>query len=189
MAVSAEGCAAPFCRKLGGNGQAMMRYWCAKRRASGRAYRRAIDPLELPVAILPLLQIHERRGDGRFVCRLAGTMIAQVYGQDPTGRTMNEMISGAALASRVAMFERVLETGRPIHYAAQLALPGRAPRRVERLLMPLADAAGELNAVLSLLTFPDIEPAARGTAGLGQLGPVDEGSEASDADLAACTAA
>lgn len=186
--TSEAGCAAAFCRSLDVNGQTIMRYWCAKRRADGRAYRRAIDPLELPVALLPLLQIHERLADGRYICRLAGTMLAQVYGQDPTGRTMDEMVGGSALQSRVAMFDRALATGRPVHYRAQLSVPGREHRQVERLILPLAGADGTLNAALSLLKFPELERAAQGTASLGNLGPVEMPEQPNDSDLAACRA-
>lgn len=186
--VSGAGCAAAFCRSLDANGQAIMRYWCAKRRAAGHAYRRAVDPLELPVALLPLLQIHERLADGRYICRLAGTMLAQVYGEDPTGRTMDQMVSGGALASRVAMFDRALATGRPVHYRAQLSVPGREHRQVERLILPLAGADGTLNAMLSLLKFPELERAALGAASLDNLGPVETPIQPTDGDLAACTA-
>ncbi len=186
--VSDAGCAADFCRGLDANGRAIMRYWCAKRQPGGCAYRRAIDPLELPVAMLPLLQIHERLPDGRYICRLAGTMLAEVYGQDPTGRTMDQMIGGSAYRSRVAMFDLALASGRPVHYRSQLLVPGREHRQVERLILPLADADGTLNAALSLLKFPELERTARGTAALGNLGPVETPVQPTDDDLAGCTA-
>jgi hypothetical protein len=126
--------------------------------ACGATPRRGdLDPAAIPT-LLRHLQIHQREADGRFRCRLSGTAIVQQLGRDATGSYLDEAIRPEAVAGRMRVFNRALETGMPVVYSGVIEIPGRGMKAYQRLMLPLADAEGRPVFVLSAMTFKMLGP-------------------------------
>ena len=136
----------------------MLDHWCAmKAEAHGAPRRGALDPSAIPT-LLRHLQIHQREADGRFRCRLSGTAIVQQLGRDATGAYLDEAIRPEAVAGRMRIFNRALETGMPVSYSGVMEVPGKGMKAYQRLLLPLADAQGKPSFVLSVMAFKMLGP-------------------------------
>ena len=136
----------------------MLDHWCGmKAQAHGTPRRNALDPSAIP-ALLRHLQIHQREANGRFRCRLSGTAIVQQLGRDATGAYLDEAIRPEAVAGRMRIFNRALETGMPVAYSGVMEVPGKGMKAYQRLLLPLADAAGKPSFVLSVMAFKMLGP-------------------------------
>src|SRR5512134_751440 len=75
---------------------ALYRYWNRRRGRRRMPDRRDIDPLELGPKLLPhvgLMDIVD--GGARVRYRLLGTAIVERWGSDPTGKFMDEVMSGS----------------------------------------------------------------------------------------------
>ena len=63
---------------------------------------------------MPNLFLYALTADNRFKCRLAGSAIRQAFGNEPTGRYLDEIINPAGVASRTALFRATLERELPV---------------------------------------------------------------------------
>jgi len=128
-------------------------FWAA-RRSDGLPPTREVLRAETMPRVLPLLQLHRRTGDGRFLCRLSGTRAVAELGRETTGLHLDEVLSPEAYALRRPLFDRVLATGRPLAYRGHLLPSARDWRIYWRLLLPLR--SGDMaDLVLSVLAFPE----------------------------------
>ena len=135
----------------------MLRYWSAAREGEAMPRRPAFDPLRFP-ELMPLMQMHERKDGGRYLCRVSGTEIVAAFGYESTGRYLDELVVPEHLSSRTALFDQVLGDGLPLLYDGRLVVPDRDWKRFQRLLLPLADAQGQPRFLLSLLHFDRLQP-------------------------------
>ncbi len=148
----------PFLRSLPTEGmRILLRYWVAARAGTAMPRRPIFDPLRFP-DMLPLLQLHERKPDGRYLCRVSGTEVVAAAGYESTGRYLDEVVLPGHQASRTALFDRSLESGLPLFYDGRLMVQDRDWKRLQRLLLPLADAHGQPRFQLSLLHFERLQP-------------------------------
>lgn len=129
-------------------------YW--RRRADGRLpSRREIDPVDIP-AVLPSISLTDvvRRDDGRrYRRRLVGTAVVETFGQDNTGRWVDEVYRGESLAQLIAAYEEVVETARPRIDHCTLPVAGRDYVSYDRLTLPLADDGRVVDVLLQSLVF------------------------------------
>lgn len=165
-----SGAPAPFPDILPTDGmRLLLRYWLSARDRAAMPRRPVFDPLHFP-ELLPLLQLHERRPDGRYLCRVSGTEVVAVSGHESTGHYLDEVVPPGHRANRTAIFDRSLEAGLPLFYAGRLSVPGREWQPLQRLLLPLADRQGQPRFQLSLLHFemrqPMMPPLAEASDGL-----------------------
>lgn len=118
------------------------RFWCDHLRTHGcLPGRNAIDPLCLPTHLLPVLMLLdvEREGENlRFHYRLAGTVAAQFYPHDPTGRYFEDIYSGEYLNYVNQTYIRLVETRLPDY--REMLLPWRTETALHysRTAHPLA---------------------------------------------------
>jgi CheY-like chemotaxis protein len=118
-------------------------YWLAKRGTLPWPDRRAIDPTDL-TDILPHLGIVEIIGAGderRFRYRLIGTAIVGAYGNDPTGRFIDETLTGAFRDFVIGLLSEVATTGRGIYAASAFRLEDGG-LSAERIFLPLSVGGG-----------------------------------------------
>ena len=136
----------------------MLDHWCGLSEAAGGTPKRSdLDPAAIPT-LLRHLQIHRREANGRFRCRLSGTAVVQQLGRDATGTYLDEAIRPEAVAGRMRIFNRALETGMPVVYSGVMEVPRKGMKAYQRLLLPLADAQGKPSFVLSVMAFKTLGP-------------------------------
>ncbi len=144
-----------FLDRLGPSGlEPLFRLWCARRSGGEVPAREAFQIWDIPPALLPNLFLYAKE-DSRFRCRLFGTTLVTIFGEEATGRTLDELIPAPALPARQALFERVLETGLPLLYEGNLVARDREWRRFSRLVLPVTKA-GVRDHVLGAVTFPSM---------------------------------
>ncbi len=143
--------------------------WAGLSRRLGRLpYRQEIDPLDLPPSALPVMMVLEQETSGRVRCRLAGTLLTHVYGFDPSGWYLDEVMPSEPAAFRRRMYERVLGERRAAVCRIQFAVPGREFIASDRLYVPALGESSDRPTVLftaqSFLTSAEVtgEPDAYG---------------------------
>jgi len=116
---------------------ALWRYWDEKRMARVMPRRRDLDPpLEIP-RLLPHLLLVER-ADGRFRWRLAGTAVVDAYGEELTGRFIDEVISAARRETARRHYATVFEMARPIFVRNRYTSRNATDFVVSRIILPLS---------------------------------------------------
>lgn len=155
-----------FSEQLSSDGmRAMLRYWVSCRAGRSVPQRPAFEPTHLP-ELLPHIQLHERKEDGRYLCRVSGTAVVEAYGFESSNRYVGDVINPANLRSRVAILDESLLSGRPIYYEGSLVLMGCDWKGCNRLVLPLADADGRSRFILSVLDFSRCPPQNRPIPGM-----------------------
>lgn len=133
--------------------------WLAKREAGKPPRFAAIDAAGLR-PWLPHLQIHERGGDDRYLCRLSGTACVAAMGADSTGKRLDQVVSPELYASVKPMFDRALSTGRPLRYRGCLTVRDGSWRFYRRLLLPMRQHGAGCDTLVSLLKYARARSAA-----------------------------
>jgi hypothetical protein len=152
--------AAAFRARLGDPAlRKMLDHWLklAAAQAGAAPSRARFDPAAIPT-LLRHLQLHQREADGRFRCRLSGTAIVAALDRDATGTYLDQAIRPEAVAGRTRLYNRALETGRPVAYSGVIDVPGRGLKAYQRLLLPFAGAHGTPEFVLSVMAFRTLGP-------------------------------
>lgn len=150
---------AAFLNSLPADGmRRMLRHWDESRGGETVPRQPPFNPMLLPEQ-LALIQLHERKADGRFLCRVSGTAIVEAFGFESTGRHVDEMVHPAHLESRIAILDETLRHGSPIFYSGRLLLPLCRWKGIQRLIMPFADANGDRRFILSIVHFLTQQPA------------------------------
>lgn len=139
-------------------------YWHVRRGTNGLAPRCAIDPLEMPRAVLPQVMITEvMPGEDRprYRYRLVGTGMVEAAGFDPTWRFLDEVLPGSYGTYVLELYDEMIRARRPLYsesdYVA-LGAPQSTERTTQRLMLPMADEDGEVRSVLSGQTFDRPQP-------------------------------
>lgn len=148
---------------------ALLQFWWRLRQANGGAMlpaRRQMDPCALPRPILPLMFIYERHDDGRLRCRLSGTRLRDLFGQDGTGLYLDQMIAPASVPARSALFHQSLDGRLPLFYRGFLVPAGRGWRAFNRLLLPVSVEPGAApTQIMGMVRVFDPPPGAAALAG------------------------
>ena len=129
----------------------MYAYWQSKCRGERPPARKDIDPLDFPWALGLVCLLDVERYPLAFRYRLDGTTIAERYGADLTGRTIDEVKPDFHAALLRKHFSEVAEGGQASAYRISLRYGGQA-RTYMRLALPLA---GDGKTVDMILTVSD----------------------------------
>jgi hypothetical protein len=136
-------------------------YWDRKRGGRILPERRDVDPLELDRRLLPQLLLIEIDG-GRYRFRLVGTEIVRRLGFDPTGRHVEDVLSGAYREHVLAINRTLVATRRPIASQSLHRWDDDGHGVTRRVAMPLANAVGDVAMLLVAQVFArlvDVAPA------------------------------
>lgn len=134
----------------------MFDYWRGKFVDSIPPPRAAIDPIDIPPSILPwliLYTVHWIDNRPRFQFRLVGTSVVQRYDRDSTGKYFEDVYDSTMLSKQMAAFSEVALHCRPAYAQLRLPIPERDFIPYERLLLPLADAGGRVEAIIAVMGF------------------------------------
>lgn len=134
--------------------QRLYDYWLSRRHGRVVPERRDIDPLDMPRALLPHLLLVELEGAGpRIRYRLIGTEIGKRYGEDFTGRYLDE-VSGPYYRDLLQdIYRRMRAHAKPIYAEGLFYIGDNIIAKTCRLYLPLAQD-GEITMALAGQTFP-----------------------------------
>jgi hypothetical protein len=136
-----------------------LRYWDGKRQGRALPERRDIDPLELDRRLLPHLLLIELDG-ARYRFRLIGTEIVRRLGYDPTGRYVDDVLTGAYLDHVLALNRALVTTKRPVASHSRHRWDDGGYALTRRIAMPLADGGDGVAMLLVAQVFaPLVAPA------------------------------
>jgi len=123
-------------------------YWRGHCQADGRPpLRSAIDPLDMPVEILPGMGLIEAvtgaDGRQRYRYRLLGTDHYAANGREHTGMFFDELHPAEELALVEPLYAQLLAGREPHYWRRPSADPSRRHTGYSRILAPLLNEAGE----------------------------------------------
>jgi hypothetical protein len=130
-------------------------YWRAKAGQAGLPTRAQIDPVELSrhLGYLVLVDVLGAPPSPRLRYRLIGTAITALTGRDATGRYLDELYDEATYRSVIASYLWVIEHRQPIRVYGTMQFVNRDWVRFEAVDLPLGDAHGSVNVILSRQVF------------------------------------
>lgn len=114
-----EAYADPVCALKDSRLQGLHEYWRARRGDVPIPPRAAIHPRDF-TRLLPRVFMVDVLPDGGFAFRLAGTAIVDLFGCEPTGKTLTEALGPRAGKLATAVFTAVVEYGRPMRTLGQM---------------------------------------------------------------------
>ncbi|MEK9970410.1 MAG: PAS domain-containing protein [Ferrovibrio sp.] len=126
-------------------------YWDRLRRGRAMPARADVDPLDLPVDLLPhVFLIDVLSGAPYFRYRLTGTMVDEIHGQYLTGKAPRDIRTPEIAMAAESQCRRVLMTHSPSCDHVTLMADDRSFWHFERLALPLSDdGGGTVNMLLS----------------------------------------
>ena len=127
-------------------------YWDRKRGGRALPERRDIEPLELDRRLLPYLLLIEIDG-ARYRFRLVGTEIVCRLGFDPTGRHVEDVLSGAYREHVLAINRALVATRRPIMSQSLHRWHDDGYGVTRRIAMPLANGGADVAMLLVAQVF------------------------------------
>jgi len=126
----------------------LFEYWHRKRGVHLAPPRAAIMPSEMR-ALLPRVFIVEVVGSPpRFRFRLAGTLIVDRFGEEITGRFLDELDLDKRNREIVDDYRRVVETHEPVCSRWRYTKHDGTMLSYERLLLPLSSDGGLVDMIL-----------------------------------------
>jgi hypothetical protein len=139
----------PFPQTCHESTKAFYDYWLAKCRGRRMPSRSDVDPIEIQRALLPGISLIEIVSDDRrYVYRLVGTAVVDAAGQDYTGRSVRNALSGFALGRALRNYDRVVSTRAPVFDPTHLQEVNSSYAIDETLLLPLSNDGETVNKIL-----------------------------------------
>ncbi|MFN4163042.1 MAG: PAS domain-containing protein [Ferrovibrio sp.] len=134
--------------------QTLYEYWLERRHGRVVPERRDIDPLDMPRRLLPHLLLVELEGPRpRIRYRLIGTAIGERYGEDFTGRYLDE-VSGPHYRDLLQdLYGRMRDHAKPVYVESLFRIAPEVTAKTCRLYLPLAQD-GQITMALAGQTFP-----------------------------------
>ncbi|GIL37879.1 PAS domain-containing protein [Roseiterribacter gracilis] len=134
--------------------RALYGVWSAAWRGDALPEKRAVTPPYSPVRVIANLFMHEAHGE-RFLCRLTGSRVDEIFGSNGAGKYLDEMLTGEALQSRADFMHRCLQEQTALIYAGRLFPPNRQHVQSLRLLLPVQEASTGMRLIVGVAWFPD----------------------------------
>jgi hypothetical protein len=163
---------------------ALYRYWQKRRGERRMPDRRDIDPLDLGTALLPHLGMMDiLEGGARVRYRLLGTAIVERWGSDPTGRTLDEVMSGTYCAYIYSLYRTLVQARAPVFSESLFRWDAEGYLRTRRLYLPLTHGGSDVAIALIGQVFlgPAQHPVKPYTAIMEQ-SPTEQHSEVLEPD-------
>lgn len=140
---------------------ALYRYWNRRRGHRRMPDRRDIDPLKLGSALLPHLGLMDIvEGGTRVRYRLLGTAIVERFGSDPTGKFMDEVMSGSYSEYIHGLYRELVRARAPVFSESVFRWDAGGYLRTRRLYLPLTHGGESVAIALIGQVFlgPALEP-------------------------------
>lgn len=127
-------------------------YWRRKRGDRMMPARRDVDPTEIP-SLLPHLQLIEVCDGPRFRYRLVGTSIVEAFGQDYTGKFVDEQFAGDRRRFIEEIYKTVCAERRPMFLRNKYTTARNVDMVASRLYLPLAADGEHVDIILGACIF------------------------------------
>lgn len=128
-------------------------YWASLKNGRALPLRADFKPAKI-VRRLPTVSLVDVSFDcSRFRFRLAGTGLRDIFGEEVTGRYLDQIALGPQQAEWHDIYRHVARTGEPAHGLTPLTWRDRPGMAQAWLRLPFADEAGTVNVVLGYDRF------------------------------------
>ena len=128
--------------------------------------RSELDPSELKPVLPSLIIIDVQRAAGAaaptFACRLAGTAIDDRFGLRLTGLKLQDAPFGEVRPLIQAQYETCVRERRPIQCSHEMVVNESRYIEYDRLVVPLADAEGQVSMLVAAIDFHCAYPVQQG---------------------------
>lgn len=137
---------------------AFFEYWLSRRGGFSIARRIDIDPTEIPklLGYFNMIKIERDGTEMRFRFTLWGTMVAEMYGGDFTGKYLEEVMLPAKINAIRQAFMQCVDKLQPHYWAVPVPRPNRHFIGYRRLVVPLATVDGRQVSHLMAMMIPTI---------------------------------
>jgi len=126
--------------------------------------RRAdVDPVEFGKALPNVFLVEIQPTEPKLLLRVMGTAFEEQYGENVTGKYIEDLDFGAARDEILAAYDRLIESKEPVHIANEYEKSDGRVMRFERITLPLSDDGEIVTAVLG-----GIQAVSRRSEGPGQ---------------------
>jgi hypothetical protein len=123
-------------------------YWLRSAGQRRMPARSDLDPLKVPRLLPHMGLIDVRNGVDHACFRLAGTRLHDIYGQEITGKGVDEVFTGASADYWRRIHARVVENGLPLHGVVRGPAQGRDHVVLFWLRLPLSEDGGRVDRIL-----------------------------------------
>lgn len=128
-------------------------YWDRKRGSRSMPSRSDLDPIEIPALLPHILLVDVTPPDSRLKFRLAGTNVVEKFGEDYTGKFMDEVYFGDVQEKILFEYNYVAAEKRVIVCDHKFRRLTDYTYDIERIIMPLSDNGEDVNMLFALLAF------------------------------------
>lgn len=133
--------------------QALYDYWLARRGDLGFMVRADLDPVAIPRLLKHLILSDVHDGGRAIRYRVVGTDIVAAHGADYTGKTVEELTSGATLDYTRRLYGIVVERVVPVYSEGRFRWADKEHRWTKRLHLPLSRGGAAVDMVLAGQVF------------------------------------
>ena len=124
-------------------------YWDSLRGGAEMPRRGDLDPIDIPHECLPFVMLFEvERVPLRFLIRLAGTRITDLYGQEPGGKYLDQVDLGDMADDIIASYQAVVEEGQAQWLAGHYRKEDGRELQFERIALPLTLEGNDVDQIL-----------------------------------------
>ena len=154
----------------------LFEYWNRKRAGEAMPDRGNIDPVEIGPELLPNVLLYEDVQPGaRTKYRMVGTEIARQFDRDPTGKFLDEILSGSYLDYIVSLIHDVYLHSAVVYSESAFRWNEGGFQRTRRILLPLSWRGESPGLVLSGQIFgPMLGPVSPPLTLINRLAKVEE---------------
>lgn len=132
----------------------VLRNWLEIHPKSSLPSRQHFDPINIPRLLKNVILTEVERDPYRFKVRVLGTIIADAFGKDFTGKYMDEVFDGHAASLSHSLRVQVVETGLPcLRPAGPGTFQGLDIAPLEGVHLPLAADGRTIDFVLSMFVY------------------------------------
>lgn len=134
-------------------------YWAAKQAGRRAPARCDIDPVEIP-ELLGFVNLFEVQNDPRdYKVRLNGTEVAEMLGQEITGKFCSTIMSGSEAVDCKAAFDLCVDQCLPTTVETSLAFCGKPYMAQTIIILPLSSDGERVDMIITAHSYHSIDAA------------------------------
>ena len=132
-------------------------HWDEQRAGRTMPSPKGIDPAAIPNVLPYVMLLDVERGPMRFHYRLVGTSVVQGFGEEITGRYLDELDLGELGLQNIAMMSDVADNGHISYHCGEFEKRDGRRMRQERIAMPLSTDGTTVDMILVGLNWMRLE--------------------------------
>ncbi len=136
--------------------------WKTKCGADSLPSRDDIDPVEFGKALRNVFLIDIKSSEPKLLLRVMGTAFEDQYGENISGRFLEELDFGDSRNEILQTYEQLIETKAPVYLSGEYEKTDGRLMRFERITLPLSDDGEQVTGVLGGIEAINRRPQAAG---------------------------